>query len=74
MERLRERLEYGWEFAAEEDANDRITMDCVRTVLNTQAKVDDTQLRRRQQDMMPRLLAILAEQEKKMPAVVLDLG
>ncbi len=73
MERLRERLETGWDFNSEEDANDRITMDAIRTVLNTQAKVDDTQLRKRQQDMMPKLLAILAEQEKKIP-VVLDLS
>jgi hypothetical protein len=43
----------------------------ISVVLTTQTKVDDTRLRKRQTDMMPRLLEILAKEERKLP--VLDL-
>jgi len=41
-------------------------------VLNTQAKVDDTALRHKQTDMLPKLLEIIAREEKRLPAVVID--
>ena len=37
-------------------------------VLNVQSKVDDTRLKRKQQDLLPKLLEILNREAKKLPA------
>jgi hypothetical protein len=37
------------------------------TTLITQTKVDDTRLRRRQTDMLPKLLAIIAREQARLP-------
>jgi hypothetical protein len=70
MALLKERFDRGWDYDPDSD-NDRYVMEGIRTVLATQTKVDDTRLRRRQTDMLPRLLEILAKEERKLP--VLDL-
>lgn len=44
--------------------------DTALGVLNTQAKVDDTSLRRRQTDMLPKLLEIIAREEKYLPVTI----
>jgi hypothetical protein len=44
--------------------------DTALGVLNTQAKVDDTSLRRRQVDMLPKLLEIIAREEKRLPVMI----
>ena len=46
--------------------------DTALGVLNTQAKVDDTSLRRRQVDMLPKLLEIIAREEKRLPEKVIE--
>jgi hypothetical protein len=43
----------------------------IESVLSTQTKVDDTRLRKRQSDVMPRLLALIAD--SKMNPKVLEL-
>jgi hypothetical protein len=42
----------------------RVQMTAVQTVLNTQVRVDDQRLRRRQSDNIPKLLEALARHEK----------
>jgi hypothetical protein len=60
--------------AMDQDDNDPDTVrmhnsrvSAAQTVLNTQAKVDDTQLRRRQTDILPKLLEIIAQKELALP-------
>jgi hypothetical protein len=48
--------------------NSRVS--AAQTILNTQAKVDDTQLRKKQVDILPRLLEIIAQKEIMLPPAV----
>ena len=43
-----------------------IKLQAAQTAINTQAKVDDTQLRARQIDQLPKLLALIAREEGKL--------
>ncbi len=47
-----------------------LQLQAAQTALSTQAKVDDTQLKRRQVDMMPKLLEIMARMEKENPKLI----
>lgn len=46
--------------------------DTALGVLNMQAKVDDTSLRRQQIDMLPKLLEIISREEKKLVAHTIE--
>lgn len=70
MEALRERLDHGFDYDPE-SPNDKLLIDACRIILTTQAKVDETRLRKKQTDMMPKLLEIIAQERKKLP--ILDL-
>jgi hypothetical protein len=68
--RLRERLDHGWDFDPDNDTNDRLMMESLRLVMGTQTKVDDTRLRQRQTDMLPKLLEVLREERAKLPPLL----
>ena len=42
----------------------------IQSIFATATKVDDTQLRRRQIDMLPKLLELMAQEEKKLPPMI----
>ncbi len=42
----------------------------IQSIFATATKVDDTQLRRRQIDMLPKLLEMMAQEEKKLPPLI----
>lgn len=48
----------------------RAKTSVIKTVLGTQAKVDETRLRRQQFDRMPQLLKMVEEAAKKLPNAV----
>ena len=50
-----------------------IQLQAAQTAINTQAKVDDTQLRARQVDMIPKILELIAKEEKQLPGRLLEL-
>ena len=52
------------------DAVLRAKTSVIKTVLGTQAKVDETRLRRQQFDRMPQLLKMVEEAAKKLPSTV----
>lgn len=46
-----------------------IQASLINSIWSTQTKVDDTQLRKRQADMLPRIIEIMAAEERKLPVV-----
>ena len=47
-------------------------LQVVQTALNTQHKADDSALKARQVDMLPKILELIAKTEKELPARVID--
>jgi hypothetical protein len=45
----------------------RAASNAINAVLSAQIKVDETKLREKQLDMLPRLIEIMQEEEKKLP-------
>jgi len=43
-----------------------------QSIINTQTKVDETRLRRRQTDILPKLLEIMSREEKRLPGRVIE--
>jgi hypothetical protein len=50
----------------------KLQLGVVDRVLTTQTRVDETRLRRRQVDLLPRLLQIIAEEKRLMEAATID--
>lgn len=59
----RKMIETEWDFADPKFCGIKASM--IQTVFSTQTKVDDTRLRRRQVDMLPKLLELIAREEAK---------
>ena len=51
----------------------RAKTSVITTVLNTQAKVDETRLRRQTLDRLPALLKLVNETQSRLPSPILDL-
>jgi hypothetical protein len=51
----------------------RAKTSLINTVMSTQAKVEETALRRQQTDRMPELLKLAEEVRKRLPPVLLEL-
>jgi len=56
-------IEMEWDFGDPKFCGIKTSM--IQTVFSTQTKVDDTRLRRRQVDMLPKLLEMIAREEMK---------
>ncbi len=63
----RKMIERDWEGLTEKEA--AIKTSLIQTVYSTQVKVDDTRLRARQVDVLPKLLAEIAKAEKRMKVI-----
>ena len=48
----------------------RVQMTAVQTVLNTNVRVDEQRMKRRQSDNLGALLEVLSKHEKKMPTII----
>jgi len=56
-------IETPWDLLDPKIVNTKASL--IQTVFSTQTKVDDTRLRRRQVDMLPKLLELIAREEMK---------
>ena len=70
LEEARKLIEEPWMYDEPRLVSAKASM--IQTVLSTGVKVDDTNLRRRQTDMLPKLLEIIAREEKRLPMKVLE--
>lgn len=67
---MEEMLDSPTDWAEPKMVNAKITV--AQAVINTQTKVDETRLRRRQTDILPKLLEIMSREEKRLPGRVIE--
>lgn len=67
LTRLKEKLEDGWVGDPKDDA---IMMDAVRLTLTTQLRVDDSRLKKRENDTLAKLLEKMEQEDIKLMKVV----
>jgi len=68
MVEARKMIEKPWEDCTEKEQSIKATM--IQTAFSTQIKVDDTRLRSRQVDMLPKILELIAKEEKRVPKLI----
>jgi len=64
----RKMIERPWEDLTEKEQS--IKSGLIQTMFSTQVKVDDTRLRSRQVDMLPKILELIAKEEKRLPKMI----
>lgn len=70
LREARKLIECEWNFSDPRSVAAKSGM--IQSIFTTATKVDDTQLRRRQVDMLPRLLQLMEQESKKLPPRLIE--